>query len=158
MKRKIRQLLMLPIVGQVVCLVHIQNLESELNKERNPSFEQAKKKLHTEIRFSDWGIYEVVPKIEYWSTWKDALDHTIKVYSNGNRDVSIITHTGVKDNCYMGLWEEDYKGCSIESNSSLIASGVLELRASLPELGRYVTIINYRGVDLYFAFEVEMKK
>ena len=115
-------LIFVPVIGNIISAVKIQELENMLEKEKNPSFEQAQQKVSTRIHFSDWDFYKhlAAPKIEYWPTWKEAIQHSYKVCSNGN--FSAITDVGINNNFYMGLWNEKNPADSI-NNSHIFSHG-----------------------------------
>jgi len=155
MKRKrnlVKLLIWVPLISGPIASFKIQSLEKELAKERKPSFNQALSRLYSKVYFSDWQFPKTENNIKYWPTREEALNHPYRFDSNG--DLCVVTSVGPYDNLYMILWESKNPTTPIKSTLSLIADGTLELNASLKsDSNSYVVIANYRGVNLYFAFE-----
>lgn len=151
-------LILFSIMGNLLAAARIQNLESELKKEKAPSFEQALDKLSTRIRigFSDWSIWKPRPEIiEYWPTWDEALENSYKFCSSG--DFFVVASAGINNNFYMGVWNVEDAGSTINSYFFSLGGGYYELQVPLPERGTYIVGVNYWGVKLFFAFKVEEK-
>lgn len=156
MKKNLRGILMIllisvSVIGNIIFAVKIQKLENKLAEEKNPTFEQAKQKVSTQIAFSgDLSERQVVPEIEYWPTGKEAREHLYKVCSAGK--FSALTDIGVNNNFYMVLQKDSN---FIDSRFSHLGEGDFYFQAPLSEAGTYLLAVNYRGVTLWFAFEVD---
>lgn len=153
----VKLLIFVPIIGNIIGATRIKELENDLEKERNPSFEQAQQRISTRIEFSDWDFSEhlFAPQIKYWPTAEEALKNPYKVCSNGN--FTAMTNAGRHNNFYMGLWNAKDSGSSLKSYIFFHGDGVFEFKAPLSEAGTYLLAVDYRGASLWFAFEVEKK-
>lgn len=156
MKENLREILIIllisvSVIGNIIFAVKIQKLENKLAEEKNPTFEQAKQKVSTRIAFfGNLSERQVVPEIEYWPTGEEAQKHIYKVCSAG--DFYARTRIGVNNNFYMVL-QKDSK--LIDSRFSYLGDGVYDFSAALSEAGTYFLAVDYRGVSLWFAFEVD---
>ena len=158
-------LLSVPIIGNILAFQEIQDLEEKLEREKNPTFEQAQNQFYSEICFSDWEIvktspysdlvyFEPLPRISFWPTWEEAIEHSTECSTNsGNFRVYI--HKAVNDTFYMGLWDTKYS--PMNTHLSLPSGNLMELNTTLTKSGLYIVGVNYKGVNLFSSLEVTIK-
>ena len=138
-------LLFVPIIGNILAFPQIrdleekvQDLEEKLEREKNPTFEQAQNQFYSEICFSDWEIvktsphsdwiyFSSLPRISFWPTWTDAVQHCSK-YSTNSGDLRVYLHKATNDNFYIGIWNVEWEySFAINSQLSLISGNLLQL-------------------------------
>lgn len=141
------------IISNLIGVCKIRELQCKMEKERNPSFEQAKGRFYSQLIGYDWDIYKRTPDIQYYSTMKQAINHSQKISANGG--VEVVTRGRAEESFLVMLWEAENPGIGIEAKTSLLAEGVVCLDASLKP-GTYIICIIYRQTSLFFAFELQI--
>ncbi len=158
------------------CLLLIGNLwtlarVSELKAELNPTFEQVKEELWlTSYELQNRSDISVaMSTVKYWENEAQAFSNakTFQMYEGEEILFSCSILGGERSNCYMELWKvnsrgywEDWNRKSKEKLQMEKPCTVMQVKfyATLKEEGTYIACVNDRGIDLYFAFELEKKE
>lgn len=168
-KSRLLNLLSVPIIGNILAFQKIQDLEEKLEREKNPTFEQARDQFYSEICFSDWEIvktspysdwvyFKTLPRISFWPTWEEAIEHSTECSTNSG-DLRVYIHKAVNDNFYIGIWNENQEHSpAMNSQLSLNSGNMLQLSTVIPDSGIYRVAVNYKGVSLFSSLEVTVKK